>query len=302
MAHRQPIKILVLLFLLCFLIDSYGQENKKQDWFFNNSKSMSELWELDEEYHRGNFVITSYKPIYLSLAKFTTNTNKFPVAENSIKIPDSPIDLDPVEAKFQLSLKTKIIHNMLGNRMDLWVAYSQTAYWQIYNTKLSRPFREVNYQPEIIANFPIKFPLLGFNARMLGVALVHESNGQSDPISRSWNRIIFHAGFERNNWQVMLKPWIRLGSSIDDNEDITNFMGRGEANIVYDWGRQRFMAVLRNSLHFKSANRGSIQLNWSFPILKNLNGHLQFFDGYGETLIDYNHRQTTLGFGVSLIN
>lgn len=279
-----------------------GQDNLEEDWIFENSKSLSELWELDDEHHRGTFLITSYKPIYLTVAKYTSNTNNFPRAENSNKTLDDPFALDPVEAKFQLSLKTKIFHKMLSGHMDLWMAYSQTAYWQIYNKERSRPFRELNYQPEIIANFPVKFRFLGFEGKMVGISFIHESNGQSDPISRSWNRLALHAGFERNNWQVVLKPWIRLGSKIDDNENISDFMGRGEANVIYDWGRQRFRAVAKHSLNTGAKSRGSLQLNWSFPIIKNFSGHLQFFDGFGETLIDYNHRQTTFGLGVSLIN
>jgi phospholipase A1 len=60
------------------------------------------------------------------------------------------------------------------------------------------PFREVNYEPELILNFPVKFNLFGFKARMVGAALNHESNGKKS-FSRSWNRIILHAGFERKN-------------------------------------------------------------------------------------------------------
>tara|TARA_R110002167_G_scaffold70400_1_gene198338 strand:- start:3880 stop:4785 length:906 start_codon:yes stop_codon:yes gene_type:complete len=280
----------------------FAQDLKEQNWIGKNSKNLSELWELGDEYHRGTFLITTYKPIYLTVAKYSTNPNEFPVAENSTKVLDDPLSLNAVEAKFQVSLKTKIFHNMLDGHMDLWMGYSQTAYWQIYNTERSRPFRELNYQPEIIANFPVKFKFLGFDLKMIGAAIIHESNGQSDPISRSWNRIAFHAGFERNNWQIMLKPWIRIGSKIDDNENISDYIGRGEANITYDLGRQRFRAIARHSLNYGAKSRGSIQLNWSFPIFENFNGHLQLFDGYGETLIDYNHRQTTIGIGVSLIN
>lgn len=301
---NNPIS-LKFLFAFVFVLlhfHVYCQDNVDNDWIFKNSKSLAELWELDAEHHRGTFLITSYKPIYLTVAKFSTSPNEFPQAENSDKILDAPVSLNAIEAKFQVSLKTKIFHNMFDGRMDLWMGYSQTAYWQIYNTERSRPFRELNYKPEIIANFPIKFKLLGFDAKMIGASLIHESNGQSDPISRSWNRIAFHAGFERGNWQVTLKPWVRIGSKIDDNENISDFVGRGEADITYDWGRQRFRAIARHSLNYGHKSRGSLQLNWSFPILENFNGHLQFFDGYGETLIDYNHRQTTLGIGVSLIN
>lgn len=280
----------------------FSQDNEEEDWIFKNSKSLSELWEIGDDFHRGTFLITSYKPTYISFAKYSSNTNEFPVAENSDKTLDAPVSLNAVEAKFQLSIKTKVFHDMFDGHMDLWMGYSQTAYWQIYNTDRSRPFRELNYQPEIIANFPVKFSFLGFQAKMVGASLIHESNGQSDPISRSWNRIAFHAGFEHENLQLMLKPWIRIGGKIDDNEDISDFIGRGEANVTYDWRRQRFRAILRHSLKTGDKSRGSMQLNWSFPIFENFNGHVQLFDGYGETLIDYNHRQTTFGIGVSLIN
>ena len=300
------LKNTTIVLLIAFITGTYyvgvAQEDHDHNWYFNNSKSLSELWELDDDHQRGTFILTSYKPIYITAAKFSTNPNEFPQAENSDKVLDEPSSLNAVESKFQISLKTKIFHGMFDGRMDLWMGYSQTAYWQIYNTERSRPFRELNYQPEIIANFPVKFPILGFETKMIGAAIIHESNGQSDPISRSWNRIAFHAAFEKGNWQVMLKPWIRIGSKIDDNENISDYIGRGEADITYDWGRQRFRAIARHSLNLGDKSRGSLQLNWSFPIFENFNGHFQLFDGYGETLIDYNHRQTTFGIGVSLIN
>ena len=300
------LKNTTIVLLISFITGKFyigvAQEDHDHNWYFNNSKSLSELWELDDDHQRGTFILTSYKPIYITAAKFSTNPNEFPQAENSDKVLDEPSSLNAVESKFQISLKTKIFHGMFDGRMDLWMGYSQTAYWQIYNTERSRPFRELNYQPEIIANFPVKFPILGFETKMIGAAIIHESNGQSDPISRSWNRIAFHAAFEKGNWQVMLKPWIRIGSKIDDNENISDYIGRGEADITYDWGRQRFRAIARHSLNLGDKSRGSLQLNWSFPIFENFNGHFQLFDGYGETLIDYNHRQTTFGIGVSLIN
>ncbi|WP_423998119.1 phospholipase A [Maribacter sp. IgM3_T14_3] len=300
--HSLTIGFVITFILVLSNFKAFAQEDHDHNWYFNNSKSLSELWELDDEHQRGTFILTSYKPIYITAAKFSTNPNEFPQAENSEKVLDEPSSLNAVESKFQISLKTKIFHGMFDGRMDLWMGYSQTAYWQIYNTERSRPFRELNYQPEIIANFPVKFPILGFETKMIGAAIIHESNGQSDPISRSWNRIAFHAAFEKGNWQVMLKPWIRIGSKIDDNENISDYIGRGEADITYDWGRQRFRAIARHSLNLGDKSRGSLQLNWSFPIFENFNGHFQLFDGYGETLIDYNHRQTTFGIGVSLIN
>ena len=62
---------------------------------------------------------------------------------------------------------------------DLWVAYTQKSFWQIYNAEYSRPFREINYEPELILNFPVNFKLFGFKTRMVGIAFNHLSNGKS---------------------------------------------------------------------------------------------------------------------------
>lgn len=294
---------LVLIFITyVFSLSCFAQNDGEEDWIFKNSKSLSEMWELNEEYHRGTFIITSYESVYFTLGKFSTNTNKFPSSEERNNFLSEPVDLDVIEAKFQLSLKTKVFHKVLWGNADVWAAFSQRAYWQLYNKELSRPFRETNYQPEIILNFPLNFNVLGFKGRMAGAAFIHESNGRSDPLSRSWNRLSFHAGFDRGPLQIMLKNWIRLGGSNDDNPQIMDYIGRAEAQVTYDWGRQRFYAIARHSLRFGDKSRGSLQLNYSFPIIKNFSAHIQIFDGYGESLIDYNHRQTTFGVGVSLIN
>jgi phospholipase A1 len=81
------------------------------------------------------------------------------------------------------------------------------------------PPLEVNYEPELILNFPVKFNLFGFKARMVGVALNHESNGKVI-LSRSWNKL-----FYMQDLNVKITVYVTLvsyASTIDDNPIFQN--------------------------------------------------------------------------------
>lgn len=265
------------------------------------SKTFSQRWELDKADKKGTFRLVSYKPTYFSTARWSNRPNLRPVSEN----PDYTVpEADPLntwEAKFQLSFKTKVFQSMFRGKADLWVAFTQIAHWQLYNPDLSRPFRELNYEPEIILNVPLKMDLFGGKIRMAGVAFNHQSNGRNLPRSRSWNRIMFHVGYEKGPLSIFLRPWLRISDDDDENPEITSYIGNGEITAHYTLNRHSLYMVATNTFTLKD-NRGSIQLNYLFPIKGNLRGQAQFFHGYGETLIDYNHLQTTIGIGVSFID
>lgn len=215
---------------------------------------------------------------------------------------DEPIPFHSTEVKFQISFKTKVLQSFLFGKGDLWVGYTQIAHWQVYNQKLSRPFRELNYEPELIANFPLNFSVFGVEAKMIGLAFNHQSNGRADPISRSWNRVVFNFTMERDNFELALRPWIRLDNTTenDDNLEILDYVGRAEANLFYKKNGHSLDLLVRNSLSFKN-NHGSVQFNYLYPIKNNLRAHLQIFSGYGENLLDYNHYQTTVGLGLAFV-
>ncbi|HCK63586.1 MAG TPA: phospholipase, partial [Acinetobacter radioresistens] len=112
-------------------------------------------------------------------------------------------DLKSIEAKFQISFKTKAAENIFGDNGDLWLGYTQSSRWQVYNEDESRPFRETNYEPEVSLMFRTNYNLLGLNGRLLGLTFNHQSNGRADPLSRSWNRIIMNVGLEHENFALM---------------------------------------------------------------------------------------------------
>ncbi|NMH28958.1 phospholipase A [Flavobacterium silvaticum] len=264
---------------------------------------MSQRWELDSTSSRGTFLITPYKPIFILPFRYTSNPNRQPVSRNadSSYVVSEPVDYNRTEVKFQVSFKVKIFQDMLWRHADLWVAYTQVSHWQIYNSKISRPFRETNYEPELILNFPLHFKLFGFDARMASVGFNHQSNGRSLPLSRSWNRIMFVFGLERKNWSIYARPWIRLSDSEDDNPDISDNLGRADLNVIYTHDGHVFSLIGSHNLSFGTAVKGNLTFSWSFPIKGNLKGYMQASHGYGETLIDYNHKQTTVGVGLSLV-
>ena len=260
-------------------------------------------WELAKDSKLGNFQLRAYKPVYLLPAFWTSKKNETPSSPNPNNTVTTAEPLDSIEAKFQLSFKTKIVENIFGDNGDLWGAYTQSSRWQVYNSEQSRPFRETNYEPELALVFRNNYSLFGWKGRMTGIQLNHQSNGRSDPFSRSWNRAILNIGLDRENWALVLRPWYRIPESDrqDNNPDIEDYMGRGDATLTYNRGGHEISLMARHSLRSGDRSHGAVQLDWGFPISNLLRGHVQVFDGYGESMIDYNHRATYVGLGVSLL-
>lgn len=258
-------------------------------------------WELDPSNKLGTLNVRGYKPVYAMPIFVTSNQNQMPSSPNPDNTEGTPQGLDKHEAKFQISFKTKIWQGVFGETGDIWVGYTQSSRWQVYNSDMSRPFRETNYEPEVMLLFDTSIPLFGWRARMLGIGLDHQSNGRANPLSRSWNRIVGRLGFEREGWTVVVRPWLRIPEARDDddNADITDYLGHGDMQVVHEWGEHEFTLVARHAFH---THRGAGQFTWAFPVSGGVRGYLELFNGYGESLIDYNHKATYIGLGITLLD
>ncbi len=269
-----------------------------------NQSLLDSRWELSPESKLGTWNIRSYQPVYVLPGFWTSDKNERPESPNELNTVTEAQNLKSMEGKFQLSLKTKAVENLWGDNGDVWIGYTQSSRWQVYNSEASRPFRETNYEPEASLVFRTHYDLFGLDWRMLGLTINHQSNGRSDPLSRSWNRVMLNLGFEKDNFALMLRPWYRIEEkrADDNNPDIKNYIGRGDLTAFYRYNEHDFTLMLQHTLKGGEDNRGAMQFDWTFPISGRLRGQFQLFDGYGESLIDYNHRATYVGLGVSLMN
>lgn len=260
-------------------------------------------WELSHKAKLGNFGLRAYKPLYVLPGVYSDEPNQFPSSPapgHSVQTSESQ---DDFEAKFQISFKTKVAQEIFGPRGDLWFGYTQSSRWQVYDSAASRPFRETNYEPELMLVFGTRYRLLGLDGRLLGVSLNHQSNGKDLPYSRSWNRIIGMIGFERQAWTLTIRPWWRLPevAGEEDNPDIEDYVGRGDVLVVRRVRDHEISLMARHSMRGGERSHGALELGWVFPIHRDLKGYLQIFHGYGESLIDYNASSTRIGLGISLL-
>ena len=124
----------------------------------------------------------------------------------------------------------------------------------------------------------------------------HQSNGQSAELSRGWDRVIGAAALELTDNMVLgLRAWHILDYQEETNPRIYRYMGYGEIGLGWSPNRNSF------SLMYRPATEGdAVQVTWSYPISKYLRIYAEYWNGYGESLIDYDVRTKRFGIGIAL--
>jgi phospholipase A1 len=260
---------------------------------------------LEKQASKNRFAIIPHKPNFV-LPASVTSINQDPYIGTPVGS-----ELDDVEIKFQVSLKYLFMQDLIFRDLDLQFAFTTTSWWQAYNSDISAPFRETNYEPEVIFNYHHSWSLFGLPVEQTSLSFNHQSNGQTGQLSRSWNRVILGFAFAATeNVLWGFRTWYRLPEnekitaldpSGDDNPDIEKYMGYGELGGLWSISDKHSLEFMfRNNL--RSKNKGAIQLGWSFPINDRIQGYIEYFNGYGESLIYYNHHAQRLGIGFKLSN
>ncbi|GGO64283.1 phospholipase A [Bowmanella pacifica] len=249
------------------------------------------------------YAITQHKPNYLLPFSYQKNPNQ--LGEDGF----SQGNVEHMEAKFQISVKMPIYRPDETSSLEgLYFGFTAKSMWQVYNSEVSKPFRETNYQPEIFYNFDADVKLLGYQFNLAQIGMEHQSNGQNQLRSRSWNRIYGSLLFSDQDSYYYLRAWYRIKEDKkedpldprgDDNPDITHFLGHMEVGYGTQMGNFKLMTMIRNNLK-TSDNKGSIELNLTYPINDRYEILLQYFNGYGDSLIDYNRHQQRISLGIQL--
>jgi len=248
------------------------------------------------------YVLTPHKMNYILPAYTTSGINK--QAYQSYNGYED--NLEDIEAKFQISFKVPLNSESILTEGDgLYLGFTLEAWWQIYAEGISKPFRETNYQPELFYLTPLSWqPFDGNTGLVLGIE--HQSNGRAQGLSRSWNRAYANFLYEKNNFAFSLRPWLRFSEDKktyefdpkgDDNPDIADYMGHFELTMAYQWDNLELRFLGRENF---STHKGFTEIGFTFPLWGKLKGYATASNGYGESLIDYNFRQTRFGLGVAL--
>ncbi|WP_245904475.1 phospholipase A [Billgrantia lactosivorans] len=256
---------------------------------------VEERRQLERESSLNPFAITTHRRNYLLPLNYDRRPNQEVFGD--VDRDGTP---DRAEVKFQFSAKFNLIERLFGDYGgDLYFAYTQRSWWQAYNADSSAPFRETNYEPEVFIDFENRWSLLGWTNINNRLGFNHESNGRSGDMSRSWNRVILESTFINDDWLVSVSPHWRVPESEgdDDNPDIERYMGYGTVGVARRLGDSEVSLEWHGN---PSAGHMGTRVDYSWPLFGNIRGHVQYFYGYGDSMIDYDHRTQRIGIGFSL--
>ncbi len=213
------------------------------------------------------------------------------------------IGMKPTEyntnVKFQISVSQRLTKRTLPLGSYLYLFYTQKCFWDVL--RKSFPMTDLNFNPGIGLTKP-----LFVKDRFIGKASLifeHESNGRDGDDSRSWNRISF-AGNILIDPTMMIhgKIWIPIVDG-ENNRDLLNYYGLYQFGITYMTLTKRLVGsiILTKRKGWNPFNFNTL-LEFSYKLFNNENQYLfvQYYNGYGEGLLDYKVFKSQLRVGICI--
>lgn len=236
-----------------------------------------------------------------SAKKEINNVPFFSLYKDNYFIFGPPIGTKPTaentNAKFQISIRIRLTKSVLPWDTYLYLFYTQKAIWNVLENSL--PMTDLNFNPGIGIAKPL-FRNDKYVGRLM-LQLEHESNGRDSIFSRSWNRISFGGDvLLTNNLLVHGKFWIPLIDGVH-NKDILQYAGFMQAGVELITNNKLFKAsaIFVKRWNWRLDFNTIVELSWQLS--KKLNFYLfaQYYNGYGENLLDYNQFRSQLRVGIA---
>jgi len=242
-----------------------------------------------------DYILTLHNPNYILLYSYNEKVNREPWIP--IGTPEQVAAINEEEMVFQISGKLPLWRNMFSKNMDLYFGYTQKNWWQIYTNEndVSAPFRETNYEPEVFARY-FGGPKLPWGGRIAGLdgGYIHQSNGKANSLSRSWDRVIGRAMIDYGDLAFLLRAWYAFEES-DENPSMHRYRGYGDLRAIWAPNKNTFTAMFR-----PGTEKYGYEITWSRQITDVLRIYAQWYNGYGESLLDYNVRTNRYGIGIAM--
>ena len=200
------------------------------------------------------------------------------------------------DVKFQISLSIRLTNAVLPWNSFLFLFYTQKTFWNVFQN--SMPMHDLNFNPGIGWSKP--FFNKGRYAGKLTMLVEHESNGRDGLDSRSWNRVSFYGSTIIDDWlMVHAKFWIPIIDG-ENNRDILKYCGIYQSGVIVTTPNKKFsfgLTMVKRSgwnLNFNTI----LEASWKVHEKSNLNLFAQYYNGYGESLLDYNQFHSRLRVGI----
>ena len=287
------------LFLMIFL--SIGLKMQAQ------TKEIEEMWR--RQLDTGKVVYN--KPVYLQISEdeildLFDRQPSFGLYKDNYIISGIPtneaINQYTADAKFQVSISHRLTKTVLPFNSFLILTYTQKAFWSIYAK--SAPFKDNNHNPGLALVSPIIY-----NNQLRGSTVIsfeHESNGKDSLDSRGWNQIVLsRMYFFNSNFSIQGKLWAGLldqgEPELDGggNPDLYKYRGYGLVAFNYRSTNDKYWvsAIINPRKKFGDFNT-QLELNFKLSAQSNQYLFIQWYNGYGDSLLDYNKHTSMIRVGI----
>ncbi|RDU62253.1 phospholipase A [Helicobacter sp. MIT 14-3879] len=209
----------------------------------------------------------------------------------------APSPYKKYEIKLQFSAKANIFQNISWG-LGAFFAYTQKSFFQIYSPKLSSPFRNNDYIPELIIYKTLDTPFLGGKLYNIRFGFKHISNGEENvTISRGVDLILAEIMYKIENFRLKLKAWAYIRK---DPKNIDKYLGYSDLILEYDFlSRNNLKLTISNLFHNYAKYKGNVLLEYKFN-LENFAIYAQYFYGYGDNIFEYNFKKNGIGIGIAI--